>query len=126
MLFAAYQQFLNKPLENDGKNSFYKYIAYLDRLSLFELTEEEKKYIDKISSHFDMKTLKDINQAKLDAIENPENWMKDNEDVISSYESYKNSEEYQNSIMKQIQEKLKNFLSKIIIVFCPVLGLGRD
>ena len=112
MLFAAYQPFLNKPLENDGKNSFYKYIAYLDRLPSFELTEEEKKYIEKISSPFDMKTLKDINQAKLDAVENPKKWMKDNEDVISHYESYKNSEEYQNSMMKQIQDKLKNFMKE--------------
>ena len=40
MLFAAYQPFLNESLENDGKNSFYKYIDYLDRLPSFELTEE--------------------------------------------------------------------------------------
>lgn len=112
MLFAAYQPFLNEPLENDGKNSFYKYIDYLDRLPAFELTEEEKKYIEKISSSFDMKTLTDINQAKLDAIESLENWMKDNEDAISHYESYKNSEEYQNSMMKQIQDKLKNFMKE--------------
>ena len=102
MIFAAYQPFLNEPLENDGKNSFYKYIDYLDRLPSFELTEEEKKYIEKISSPYDMKTLKNVNQAKRDAIENPEKWMKDNEDVISQYESYKNTEEYQNSMMKQI------------------------
>lgn len=112
MLFAAYQPFLNDPLENDGKNSFYKYIDYLDKLPSFELTEEEKKYIEKISSPFDMKTLKDINQDKLDAVENPEKWLKDNEDAISSYESYKNSEEYQNSMMKQIQDKLKNFMKE--------------
>lgn len=112
MLFAAYQPFLNDPLENDCKNSFYKYIDYLDKLPSFELTEEEKKYIEKISSLFDMKTLKDINQDKLDAVENPEKWLKDNEDAISSYESYKNSEEYQNSMMKQIQEKLKNFMKE--------------
>lgn len=112
MIFAAYQPFLNEPLENDGKNSFYKYIDYLDRLPSFELTEEEKKYIEKISSPYDMKTLKNVNQAKLDAIENPEKWMKDNEDVISQYESYKNSEEYQNSMMKQIQDKLKSFMKE--------------
>lgn len=112
MLFAAYQPFLNEPLENDGKDSFYKYIAYLDRLPSFELTEEEKRYIEKISSAFDMKTLKDVNQAKLDAVESPEKWMKDNENVISQYESYKNSEEYQNSMMKQIQDKLKNFMKE--------------
>lgn len=112
MIFAAYQPFLNEPLENDGKNSFYKYIDYLDRLPSFELTEEEKKYIEKISSPYDMKTLKNVNQAKRDAIENPEKWMKDNEDVISQYESYKNTEEYQNSMMKQIQDKLKNFMKE--------------
>lgn len=112
MLFAAYQPFLNEPLENDGKNSFYKYICYLDRLPSFELTEEEKKYIEKISSPFDLKTIKDVNQAKLDAVENPEKWMKDNEDAISSYESYKNSKEYQNSMMKQIQDKLRSFMKE--------------
>lgn len=112
MLFAAYQPFLNEPLENDGKNSFCKYIDYLDRLPSFELNEEEKKYIEKITSSFDLKTLKDINQSKLDAVENLEKWMKDNEDAISSYERYKNSEEYQNSLMKQIQEKLKNFMKE--------------
>ncbi len=112
MLFAAYQPFLNEQLENDGKNSFYKYIDYLDRLPSFELTEEEKKYIEKISSPFDMKTLKEVNQAKLDAIENPEKWIKDNEDEIYKYKSYKNSEEYQNSMMKQIQDKLQNFMKE--------------
>ena len=112
MFFAAYKPFLNEPLENDGKDSFYKYIDYLDRLPLFELTEEEKKYIEKISSPIDMKTLKDVNQAKVDAIENPEKWIKDNEDAISQYENYKNSEEYQNSMNKQIQDKLKNFMKE--------------
>ena len=112
ILFASYQPFLNEPLENNGKDSFYKYIAYLDRLPAFELTEEEKKYIENISSSFDMKTLKDINQDKLDAVENPEKWLKDNEDAISQYETYKNSEEYQNSMMKQVQEKLKNFMKE--------------
>lgn len=113
--FAAYQPFLNEPLENGwyaAKNICPKYIDYLDRLPLFELTEEEKKYIEKISSPFDMKTLKDINQAKLDAVENPKKWLKDNENIISHYESYKNSEEYQNSMMKQIQDKLKNFMKE--------------
>lgn len=57
--------FLNEPLENDGKNSFYKYIDYLDRLPTFELTEEEKNYIEKISSSFDMKTIKIVKCIKI-------------------------------------------------------------
>lgn len=89
-----------------------KQIDYLDRLPSFELTEEEKKYIERISTPYDMKTLKDVNQAKIDGIENPEKWMKDNEDLISQYEGYKNSEEYQNSMMKQIQDKMKIFMKE--------------
>ena len=57
--------FLNEPLENDGKDSFYKYIDYLDRLPSFKLTEEQKKYIEKISSPFDMKTIKIVKSIKI-------------------------------------------------------------
>lgn len=112
MIFAAYQPFLNEPLEDDGKDSFYQYIDYLDRLPSFKLTEEEKCYIEKISSSFEVYILKEVNQAKLDAIENAEKCLKDNEDIISQYETYKNSEEYQNSMMKRIQDKLKSFMKE--------------
>lgn len=49
MIFAAYQPFLNEPLENEGKNSFYKYIDYLDRLPSFELTEEDKNILIRLA-----------------------------------------------------------------------------
>lgn len=112
MLFAAYQPFLNEPLEEDGKEAFYKYVDYLDKLPSFTLTDEEKYYIEKISSAIDLKTLKDVNQAKFDTIENAEKWIRDNEDVILQYETYKNSEEYQKSKMKQIQDKLQSFMKE--------------
>lgn len=112
MLFAAYQPFLNEPLEEEGKEAFYKYVDYLDKLPSFIMTEEEKYYIEKISSAIDMKTLKDVNQAKYNAIEDAEIWIKDKEDVISQYETYKNSQEYQNSMIKEIQDKLQKFIKE--------------
>lgn len=112
MIFAAYKPFLNEPLENDSKEAFYKYVDYIDRLPLFELSEEEKHYIEKISTLFDAKTLSDINRAKLNAVENPEKWMKENKDSILQYETYKNSEDYQNSMIKQIQDKLQRFMKE--------------
>ena len=57
-----------------------------------------------------MKTLKKVNQSKVNAIEHVEDWIKENGDSISQYEEYKNSEEYQNSLMKQIQDKLQKFI----------------
>ncbi|MDI6044535.1 MerR family transcriptional regulator [Streptococcus equi subsp. zooepidemicus] len=110
MLFAAYQPFLNEPLGKDEKEAFEKYVNYLDNLPSLQLSKDEQDYIEKISSTFDMQTLKKVNKDKINAIENVEEWLKENNNVISQYEQYKNSEEYQNSLMKQIQDKLQNFM----------------
>ncbi|HEL0213683.1 TPA: MerR family transcriptional regulator [Streptococcus equi subsp. zooepidemicus] len=110
MLFAAYQPFLNEPLEKDEKEAFEKYVNYLDNLPSLQLSKDEQDYIEKISSTFDMQTLKKVNKDKINAIENVEEWLKENNNAISQYEQYKNSEEYQNSLMKQIQDKLQNFM----------------
>ena len=58
MLFAAYQPFLNEPLDKDGKEAYEKFVDYLDNLPSFELSKDEQEYVDNISSTFDMKTLK--------------------------------------------------------------------
>ncbi|MCD3368189.1 MerR family transcriptional regulator [Streptococcus equi] len=110
MLFAAYQPFLNEPLGKDEKEAFKKYVNYLDNLPSLQLSKDEQDYIEKISSTFDMQTLKKVNKDKINAIENVEEWLKENNNAISQYEQYKNSEEYQNSLMKQIQDKLQNFM----------------
>lgn len=110
MIFAAYQPFFQEPLGKEGEEPFEKYVEYLDQLPIFELSKEEKDYIEEVSSPFDMEVLKDVSQAKIDAIQHIEEWLKDNKDAISQYESYKNSEEYQNSMVKQIQDKLQKFM----------------
>ena len=110
MLFAAYQPFLNESLGKDEEEAFEKYVDYLDNLPLFQLSKDEQNYIEKISSTFDMQILKKVNKDKINAIENVEKWLKENDNTISQYEEYKNSEEYQNSLMKQIQDKLQNFM----------------
>ena len=110
MIFAAYQPFLNEPLEEDGKEAYEKFVDYLDNLPSFELSKDEQNYMDAISSAFDMQTLKKINEDKINAIENVEEWLKANGNSISQYEAYKNGEEYQNSLMKKIQDKLQKFM----------------
>ncbi|MDO5041443.1 MAG: MerR family transcriptional regulator [Peptoniphilus sp.] len=111
MLFMAYQPFLKEPLDKSGEEAFKKYVEYLDGLPSFELSKEEKEYIEKMSSAFDMQSLREVHQAKISAVENAEEWLKKNEDAISQYEIYKESEEYQNSMMKEIQDKLQRFMS---------------
>lgn len=110
MLFAAYQPFLNESLGKDEEEAFEKYVDYLDNLPSLQLSKDEQDYIEKISSTFDMQTLNKVNEDKINAIKNVEEWLKENDNAISQYEEYKNSEEYQNSLMKKIQDKLQNFM----------------
>lgn len=110
LFFAAYLPFINEPLTKDGEEAFIKYVSYLDNLPTFELSEDEKKFIDEISSNSDMSILKKVNEDKISTVENIEDWLEKNKDSILQYESYKNSEQYQNSLLRDIQEKLRKYM----------------
>ena len=112
LIFSSYKIFLNESLNKDEEAAFNEYIKFLDSLPNFELSKEEKDYIETISSSFDMKTLDDVNEEKLLAIENAETWLEDHKDYIEAYKEYKNSDDYQNSLMKSVQDKLKMFMQE--------------
>ena len=110
LFFAAYKPFFDEPLSEDGEGAFKKYVSYLDNLAPFELSEEEQKFVDEASSPFDMYALEKISKDKVKLIGNVEEWMKENETFIMQYETYKHSEQYQNSIWGHIQEKLQKYM----------------
>lgn len=112
LIFSSYKIFLNESLNKDEEAAFNEYIKFLDSLPNFDLSKQEKDYIETISSSFDMKTLDDVNKGKLLAVENAETWLEDNKDYIEVYKEYKNTDEYKNSLIKLIQDKLKMFMQE--------------
>lgn len=112
LIFSSYKIFLNESLNKDEEAAFNEYIKFLDSLPNFDLSKQEKDYIETISSSFDMKTLDDINKGKLLAVENAETWLEDNKDYIEVYKEYKNTDEYKNGLIKSIQDKLKKFMQE--------------
>ncbi|WBW50223.1 MerR family transcriptional regulator [Peptoniphilus equinus] len=110
MLFAAYQPFLNAPLDTAGNEAYEQLVTYLDNLPSFELTQEEQNYLDAVSSTFDMPTLQQLNKDKVQAVETIDDWLKANRSSLSQYEAYKHSNAYQHSTMKHIQDKLHKFM----------------
>ena len=110
LIFSAYQSFLNEHLREDGKEAYKKFVNYLDSLPSFNLSKEEQDYIEEVNSAFDMKVLKEVNASKIEAIENVEKWLKENKNIIAQYQDYKNSDNYKNSPMKTIQDKLQTFM----------------
>ena len=110
LLFSAYQPFLNETLNEKGKAAYEEFVTYLDSLPSFTLSKEEQEYIEKASSVFDMRTLKEVNASKIEAVENIEKWLEQYKDTIVQYQDYKNSDEYKNSQMKIIQDKLRKYM----------------
>ncbi|MEC4577018.1 MerR family transcriptional regulator [Streptococcus dysgalactiae] len=110
LIFSAYQPFLNKALDKEGKAPYKEFVAYLDSLPSFTLTKKEQEYIEEASTTYDMNTLKVVNESKIKAIENSEKWLEENKDIISQYQDYKNSDDYQNSPLKIIQDKLQKYM----------------
>lgn len=95
LIFSAYQPFLNEKLDKESLAAYKEFVEYLDSLPIFELSKEEQAYIEEISSTYNMKILKEVNESKIEAIENTEKWLEENKDIISQYLDYKNSDKYQ-------------------------------
>ena len=110
MIFSAYQPFLSEPLKESGISAYNEYINYLDSLPPFELSEEERDYIEKNNAGLGMSEFKNVNNAKIKAVEDIKQWWAENKDVAAKYEEFKNSDEYASSLMKKIYDKLKKYM----------------
>lgn len=110
LLFSAYQPFLNEPLKKGGETAYNDYVNYLDSLPAFTLSKEEEEYINNVSSSIDLNMLKEVNLKKIQAIQDSENWLKDNAALVQEYEVFKSSDDYLTSPMKTIQDKLKKYM----------------
>lgn len=110
MIFSAYQPFLSEPLKESETSAYNEYINYLDSLPTFELSEEERDYIEKNTAGLGINELKDVNNAKIKAVEDIKQWWTENKDVVTKYEEFKNSDEYASSLMKKIYDKLKKYM----------------
>lgn len=72
--------------------------------------DDEYDYIENLTKSFSMEDMEKINESKIEAVNNTEEWFRNNEKSISEYENYKKSDEYLNSKLKIIQDKLQKYM----------------
>ena len=110
--FMSYKPFLKEKLKEDEEEAFNEYVNFLDSLPEIDFTEEEKSYIENLTSDFKNEDLEKINIEKIKATYNFEDWLRENENNIKAYEKFLESEEYKNSPLKTIRDKIKNYMIK--------------
>ncbi len=110
IFFMSYKPFLGDKLAEDQEPVFHELIKILDSLPEIDFTEEEKAYIEKLTSDFDLETLESLNQEKIQAVYNYEDWMEGNKDKVRAYEEFKESQDYKSSQVKKISDKLRAYM----------------
>ena len=112
IFFMSYKPFLGDKLDEDQEPIFHELIKILDFLPEIDFTEEEKAYIEKLTSDFDLETLETLNQEKIQAVYNYEDWMEGNKGKVRAYEEFKESDDYKSSQVKKIYDKLRAYMVK--------------
>lgn len=110
IFFMSYKPFLGDKLSEGQELDFDKLVKTLDSLPEIDFTEDEKAYIEELTSDFDLETLEAVNQEKIQAVYNYEEWMEDNKDKVKAYEAFKESEDYKSSQVKKISDKLRAYM----------------
>ena len=110
--FMTYKPFLKEKLKENEEKAFNEYVSFLDNLPEIDFTEEEKNYIESLTNDFKNKDLEKINNEKIKAAYNIEDWIKENEENVKAYEKFLESDEYKNSPLKTIRDKIKNYMIK--------------
>lgn len=110
VFFLSYKPFLSDKLDDDKVKYYEKYIEFLDSMSDFDLGDNEKKYLEEASKEISKLDLETINQQKLEAIFNAEEWLEENREIIEDYKLFKKSDLYINNPVYRIQEKLKKHM----------------
>ena len=108
----TYKPFLKEKLKEDEEKAFNEYVNFLDSLPEIDFTEEEKNYIESLTNDFKNEDLEKINSEKIKAAYNIEDWLKKNEENVKGYTEFLESDEYKNSPLKTIRDKIKNYMIK--------------
>ena len=110
IFFMSYKPFLGYKLAEDQEPVFHELIKILDSLPEIDFTEEEKSYIEKLTSDFGLETLESLNLEKIQAVYNYEDWTEENKDKVRAYEEFKESQDYKSSQVKKIYDKLRAYM----------------
>ena len=119
-----FARFLNEPILTQKQKSAYdRIISFLDNAPSFTLPEGLKEYLIDNTKHISTEQIADMVASTKKSIEHPDEFVATNKEVLEQYLAFKQSDEYKNSPVFQIQSLLKDFngTSGYYDVFIPAL-----
>ena len=119
-----FARFLDGPIVTEKQKYAYgKIISFLDNAPSLALPEDLKEYLIENTKHIGAEQIADMIASTKNSIEHPDEFLADNKEALDRYLAFKQSDEYRNSPVFQIQTRLNEFnsTSGYFDVFIPAL-----
>lgn len=101
--FAPY---LNEPISTkEQQDAFETIIEFLDGVNI-TIPEDLQEYLDEATKNMDVAIVKKATENITAAIQDPEQYLKDNKEMLEQYEAIKASDEYKSTPAYRLQELL--------------------
>ena len=102
-------RFLQEPVRTEEQEDALREIfEFLDGVRL-EVPEEMRTLFDEMDSEAVRQVLRETDTALSAAVEDPETWMKDHQEIIDQYLAFQKTDEYRNSPGARLKELLTQF-----------------
>lgn len=102
-------QFLKDSVQTkEQENALHEICEYLDGIQ-FEIPEELESEFDEMNSGTGCMVQCKADEAVTEAVNDPENWLRDNKVIIEQYLEFQKTDEYRNSAGFKLKELLRSF-----------------
>ena len=109
LLSLHFGRFLQEPVRTEEQEDALREIfEFLDGVRL-EVPEEMKTMFEEMDSEAVRQVLRETDTALSAAVEDPETWMKDHQEIIDQYLAFQKTDEYRNSPGARLKELLTQF-----------------
>lgn len=124
LLSLHFARYLNGTIETEEQmKAFQEIIEFFDNVPDLELSIELQKVLDEYSTENDVEKSEAIIQGLHDAIQDIDEYVKNNKEMLDEYHKFKQTDEYKNSPAYQLMEVMKAFCttSGYYEVFIPAM-----
>lgn len=105
-----FARFLNEPIITEEQQSAYtEILEFLDNVATLNFPEELKDYVTECTENISTANINDMLKNMEQAMEHPERFLSENQEILEQYLAIKQSKEYKDSPAYQIQSLLLEF-----------------
>jgi len=108
-----FAQFLNEPLvTHEQEIAFKEIIDFLDNIDSISFSEDLNAFLIESTKDYTNEKINKIDRNTIESVDNIDGFLSKNKEMLENYISFKQSDEYKNSIAYKLEKTLKGFNSQ--------------